>query len=694
MKRLTADELNEIIKMYTDGINPKEIGEKFGIFNNSVTRILRKKGIIRNKLIRVSQDNINYIIKTYSEGISSTKIATELDIDGGTVCRILKRNGVSLRPAEENKRKFDIKSDFFETINSEEKAYFLGLLYADGNLSKRGYGITISLQYQDVGILNKLSNIIYGFEKIRIDSVDSLQNDGTILKRQYAVFNIYSKKMHKDLQNQGCPPDKAFIIKFPEINDDLVRHFIRGIVDGDGCICVANKSRPVIDITSNLEFLEGLEKWCTDKLNISFNKIQRRHKDRDNSTRNLQLTSFNQIKKFLDLIYVDSTVYLERKFEKYKEFNSILDEKEKNKNLKCSNIEFYNTTYVPSYNGQLVNSEYLETISVDEKEKIADELTIFYKNNGFPYISLSDDELIKQFSHIKQIKLDKVCKDQIINLNNGLGNNVFKHFSPHFYEIKSGTRKDKPSMVEAFKDDVLLKKVLMNRLSQNFTINGNMLKQGLANSNVAFKGSIFNISVAKFIYSKFTKEGSVIYDYSMGFGQRLLAALSLPYNVKYIGVDPCEKTVESNENIFNFYSENIPELDKDADIICSGSENYFNINYENKVDLAFSSPPYFNLELYDDNTSQANSSTYKYFINTYWENTVKNAVKMLKDGGHFILNIKDVVDGFLLSEDMLNICKKHGLKLIDTYKMQLTKNIAFKNKDGVHKYEPIYVLQK
>lgn len=97
MKRMAEEQIAEIIKLYGEGMSPAEIGEKFGILNNSVTRMLRKRGIDRNQLTRVPQDQINLIIEEYNKGVSSEVIAEKLNIDGSTVCRILKRYNIPVR---------------------------------------------------------------------------------------------------------------------------------------------------------------------------------------------------------------------------------------------------------------------------------------------------------------------------------------------------------------------------------------------------------------------------------------------------------------------------------------------------------------------------------------------------------------------------------------------------------------------
>ncbi len=105
LKKLEPETIAQIIDLYKNKVSPKIIGEKFGIANNSVTRILKNHGIDRTILLKVSQEETQYIIDEYSRGVSSEIIANAIGRDGMTVRRILKKNNIPIRPTTRNKRK-------------------------------------------------------------------------------------------------------------------------------------------------------------------------------------------------------------------------------------------------------------------------------------------------------------------------------------------------------------------------------------------------------------------------------------------------------------------------------------------------------------------------------------------------------------------------------------------------------------
>jgi tRNA1(Val) A37 N6-methylase TrmN6 len=303
----------------------------------------------------------------------------------------------------------------------------------------------------------------------------------------------------------------------------------------------------------------------------------------------------------------------------------------------------------------------------------------YFRANGFPYPNYADEKLIEDWNKLKALDTTTIENNKILTPYKPAGLKLFKQFNKQFYEVSGHS---KLSMVDAFRNDDILVKVIQNRLEQGFRLSDNMLVQGLRNGYFAFASSIFVPSVAKYIYEKYCKNGDIVYDYSFGFGQRMLAALSTNKNLKYIGVDPYSRNIESAVDTIKFISK-YENIENRVGLINAGAEEYIG----DKVDIAFSSPPYFDKEIYTNETTQAYCNGYDAFLK-WWSKVCRNISVMLKGDGYFILNMENE-----LLNDMLAICNDNGFVEVDRYYIKLSRNTRFRNK-GAIKLEPIVVMKK
>jgi hypothetical protein len=185
-------------------------------------------------------------------------------------------------------------------------------MWSDGSVSSGECSFKLGFKSEDQYILEYFSNILYC-------GVDRVKKDGD----DFSVLYVSSIEMTSKLISLGCIPNKTFKTRFPEwLEKDLQRHFIRGLVDGDGCISISSKNKPVIDFTGTIELIHDIEKILKDTLDVDIS-IDQRHKDRDNNIYALRIYGFNKIKKFLDWIYKDATIYFKRKYNKYIQFLDI-----------------------------------------------------------------------------------------------------------------------------------------------------------------------------------------------------------------------------------------------------------------------------------------------------------------------------------------------------------------------------------
>ncbi len=142
------------------------------------------------------------------------------------------------------------------------------------------------------------------------------------------------------------------------------------------------------------------------------------------------------------------------------------------------------------------------------------------------------------------------------------------------------------------------------------------------------------------------------HDASCGFGMRLTA--SLLNNCNYYGTDPNKELVIKLNELYDFIKK-YHRSNTDAEIRCVGSEEYIS-EWENKMDLSFTSPPYFNLEKYSDDNckSTLNYKNYDKWIEEYSIPTIDNTIKYLKTGGYLCINIKNITK-YMLYDDYVKI---------------------------------------
>ena len=232
---------------------------------------------------------------------------------------------------------YKVNELFFDKIDTEEKAYVLGFIYADGcnTLAKT---IKITQLEQDIDILYKIqkamkSNHVLGSE---------IQSTNNKVKK---ILNIYSPKLSEALNNIGVVHDKTNVLKFPTfIPKDLMRHFIRGYFDGDGCIWSGKKTyRDYIKKDGSLSkrlswntkftftgcesFIEPLQNYLVDNININKTKLNFSKRKKDSTTCTMEYSGRGNIKKLYDYMYKDSLIYGNRKRIKFEEIICANDEK-------------------------------------------------------------------------------------------------------------------------------------------------------------------------------------------------------------------------------------------------------------------------------------------------------------------------------------------------------------------------------
>lgn len=241
--------------------------------------------------------------------VSLTKLGEREGVDRRTISKHLKELGIEIIN-KQNRPKFNI--NVFDTIDTEEKAYWLGFIFADGYIGstpiredkKSVYNFELSLALKDIEHLEKFKKFI-SFEK-------------EITKDSYRCrLMVANKHFWTILNSYGCVPNKSLTLKFPNcIPNDLIRHFIRGYFDGDGCITrhvYVNTVSPAINVIGTSDFLNNIINYSNTTPNIRHDK---RHSE---ETLILEWHKDDGI-KFINYLYKNSSIYLDRKFKLYNFF--------------------------------------------------------------------------------------------------------------------------------------------------------------------------------------------------------------------------------------------------------------------------------------------------------------------------------------------------------------------------------------
>ena len=178
----------------------------------------------------MSDDEINEAQRLYADGLSSLKIAEIMHIHHQVILKCIENvrsNGY---------RTYTLDEHYFDAIDNPNKAYILGFLYADGNNSETHHTITMDLQYTDVDILQRIADEL----KSNRPLIYLQSRTQKILGREYVCKPQYrlrfcSTHLSNRLSELGVIPRKTLSLRFPTfILDNLLPHFIRGYLDGDG----------------------------------------------------------------------------------------------------------------------------------------------------------------------------------------------------------------------------------------------------------------------------------------------------------------------------------------------------------------------------------------------------------------------------------------------------------------------------
>lgn len=311
----------DIADEYETGISLKHLAIKYAtnvyLLKKELSKLIEIRGKSKRNLV-----DLELIKELYLAGNTAYQIAKYTLVSEATVRKYLRELDVEIRPAN-HIRKYNINDDYFETIDTKDKAYWLGWMFSDGYVVDNKICIALN---------NKDEYILHLFAKY----LEAENYNVTRHKSNNSVRLVFSStKMCNDLAKYGVIQNKSLQLKSHlPANTDLVSHFVRGVFNGDGSIGFIkgkkanhNKSLRFRICGGSYSFLETIRDYLVSNLNIPENKIT---KAKNKTLWNIEYGGNPICRTIYEWLYKDcGELYLVRKKEKYDEFiktyTSIID---------------------------------------------------------------------------------------------------------------------------------------------------------------------------------------------------------------------------------------------------------------------------------------------------------------------------------------------------------------------------------
>lgn len=282
----------------------QEIANHFNVDEHTISRWINKNDISFNdkKLYR-NKGWLEQKLKEFNGSLSEISKATGYKKD--TMLEWCYKFNLKYTP--DFNRKYDLNFDYFKEINTEIKAYYLGFGMADFGMRKDCYSFEFGLKKDDKYIIEKLAK--------ELNCESKLQHHKDNIREAYSLV-ICSKEICKDLIYHGIVPNKSGKEVLPNtVPEELIRHFVRGFIDGDGYIGGENdKTLAICSMSYNI--LLSIKLFLEKELNIKEYEIRPTLKESGNILYYYKIYGDSFI-KVLDYLYRDSTIYLTRKHDNY-----------------------------------------------------------------------------------------------------------------------------------------------------------------------------------------------------------------------------------------------------------------------------------------------------------------------------------------------------------------------------------------
>jgi 16S rRNA G966 N2-methylase RsmD len=321
----------------------------------------------------------------------------------------------------------------------------------------------------------------------------------------------------------------------------------------------------------------------------------------------------------------------------------------------------------------------------EDKDNIIQLIFKYYRHIGFPYADFTEEMKIDRLNRIRKSKSPLLDNNEL--QANTVGLDLANYFHPQmmkaYYNYTTET-----NPWDAFYNDDKLKDAIKKWLDMGNAPTKNGIRRILRTRNGIKSVTNFKPVIAKFIYDTYAVTNSNILDPCCGYSGRLLGALASSVPFKYHGIDPDCEAIKGNLDCYNSLN-----TANNYEFYLACAEDIMP-TLNKKFSLIFTSPPYYDLEIYSNNKTQSSNrySTYQEWLNKFLFIIIKESYRLLEDNGKMVVNIKNT-KRYKIADDMVGFCESIGFNLIKEYKMRLINREFNRGNDNFH-YEPVHVFSK
>lgn len=253
----------------------------------------------------------NEVKEIYEKTNSINQVAKHFNVSWN----VAKRNCLELgfKSTKKNQYSDFTEYDLFKKIETEEDAYWLGLMYSDGWVRSDKNEIGLGFQERDSEILEKFKEYIGTTNRIQVKEKEKITShaapDGHIITatQNFHTLTFSCKKTKENLIKLGCFPNKSKIIHCPteeQVPNLLFRHFMRGFVDGDGSVrWGARKDFTICSASVNF-LVESTKRLEINNFGTIYNG-------------QFRISKSALVQQVLEKLYGESIIYFPRKFNVY-----------------------------------------------------------------------------------------------------------------------------------------------------------------------------------------------------------------------------------------------------------------------------------------------------------------------------------------------------------------------------------------